>query len=179
MAVQDELRCRCRARREIEQKRIVRAWVSPSGVKPRRSLIASFVGKPARQILADGDAGIISRQIVEFGMRVGGGNNVADAAAGKAIGEIVAASSIVAGTITAPSFIAASMVSQSGATLPSISRMRSPRRTPDRAKALAMRFERSLSSAKESLVSPAPSSTSHSAGARCRAPSARNNPAPS
>ena len=73
-------------------------------------------------------------------------------------------SSVVAGTITAPSFIAASMHSHSGTTLPSISRMRSPRRTPRPRSALATRFERSLNWAKESLVSPPSSSTIHSAG---------------
>ena len=39
-------------------------------------------------------------------------------------------SSVDVGMITAPSFIAARMVSQSGAMLPSMSSSRSPRRTP-------------------------------------------------
>jgi hypothetical protein len=68
--------------------------------------------------------------------------------------------------MTAPSFIAASITSHSGTTLPSISRMRSPRPMPSRRSQLATRFERRLSSAKESLASPPLSSTIHSAVAR-------------
>ena len=52
--------------------------------------------------------------------------------------------SVVAGTITAPSFIAASMHSHSATTLPSMTRMRSPRRTPSARSILATWFERSL-----------------------------------
>ena len=55
-------------------------------------------------------------------------------------------SNVDAGITTAPSFIAASITSHSGTTLPSISRMRSPRFTPSARKPLAMRLERSDSS---------------------------------
>ena len=48
---------------------------------------------------------------------------------------------MVAGITTAPSFIAASIISHSGTTLPSISRMRSPRFTPSARSPLAIRFD--------------------------------------
>src|SRR6516162_3062309 len=60
----------------------------------------------------------------------------------------------VAGIITAPSFIAASIVSHNGATLPSINRIRSPRLTPSARNPLAMRLERCDNSAKVKLAAP-------------------------
>ena len=45
-----------------------------------------------------------------------------------------AVSRVVAGIVTAPNFIAASIVSQSGGVFPSITRTRSPRHTPKRRK---------------------------------------------
>jgi hypothetical protein len=67
-----------------------------------------------------------------------------------------AVSSVVAGTTTAPSFIAASMTSHSGATLPSMRRMRSPRLTPRARRPLATRFDRSAISRKVKRAAPAP-----------------------
>jgi hypothetical protein len=57
---------------------------------------------------------------------------------------------------TAPNFMAASITSQSGATLPSINNMRSPRFTPSARSPLATRLERSDSSAKVRLAAPSP-----------------------
>ena len=68
----------------------------------------------------------------------------------------------VAGTTTAPSFIAPSITSHNAVTLPSISRMRSPRRIPSTRRPLATRLERSESAAK--LRRAAPSPTMCSAG---------------
>ena len=65
--------------------------------------------------------------------------------------------------ITAPSFMQASITSQSGTTLPSIIRTASPRRTPWARRKFATWFERRESSANDSLISPPPSSTTHSA----------------
>ena len=65
-------------------------------------------------------------------------------------------SKVDAGITTAPSFIAASITSHSGTTLPSISRMRSPRFTPSARKPLAMRLERSDSSAKVTVRGAVP-----------------------
>ncbi|GAA3136613.1 hypothetical protein GCM10020001_068970 [Nonomuraea salmonea] len=59
-----------------------------------------------------------------------------------------AVSSVVAGMMTAPSFIAASSASHSSAWLPSMSRIRSPRRTPCSCSQLATWLERADSSAK-------------------------------
>ncbi len=56
-------------------------------------------------------------------------------------------SSVDAGMITAPSFIAARMTSHSGAMLPSISSSRSPRRTPSWRSQFATWFERADSAA--------------------------------
>ena len=55
--------------------------------------------------------------------------------------------SVVAGISTAPSLIAASMVSHSGTSLPIISRMRSPLRAPSATSQLATWLERCDSSA--------------------------------
>ena len=57
-------------------------------------------------------------------------------------------SCVVAGMITAPSFIAPSISSQSGSVLGSMTRMRSPFATPRPWSQLAMRVLRSESSAK-------------------------------
>ena len=57
---------------------------------------------------------------------------------------------------TAPSFIAASITSHSGTTLPSISRMRSPRLTPSARRPLAIRLEAADSSAKVRVAAPSP-----------------------
>ena len=73
-------------------------------------------------------------------------------------------SSVDAGIITAPSFMAASIVSHSGTTLPSISSTWSPRRTPRPRRWLATRLERSVISAKVRRSSVPSSSTIHSAG---------------
>ena len=73
-------------------------------------------------------------------------------------------SSVVAGITTAPSLIAASMVSHSGTSLPSMIRMRSPRLTPCLRSQLATRFERADISAKDSFDSLPSSSMIHSAG---------------
>ena len=67
-----------------------------------------------------------------------------------------ASASVLAGITTAPSFIAASITSHSGTTLPSISRMRSPRLTPRARRPLATRLERSESSAKVAVAAPSP-----------------------
>ena len=72
-------------------------------------------------------------------------------------------SSVVAGMITAPSFMQASMTSQSGTTLPSMRSTASPRRTPWARRKFATWLERRDISAKVSFTSPA-SSTTHSAG---------------
>ena len=58
------------------------------------------------------------------------------------------ASSVVAGMTIMPSFIAASIVTHSGPTLPSISSSRSPRLAPSARKPLATRDELCDSSAK-------------------------------
>jgi hypothetical protein len=60
----------------------------------------------------------------------------------------LAVSSVVAGMITAPSFMAASSDSHSSAWLPSMSRIRSPRLTPCSCSQLATRLARTDSSAK-------------------------------
>jgi len=57
------------------------------------------------------------------------------------------------GTTTAPSFIAASITSQSGRTLESMRSMRSPRRTPFARNQFATRFDRSERSAKLAFTS--------------------------
>jgi hypothetical protein len=75
-----------------------------------------------------------------------------------------AVSNVVAGMTTAPSFIAASIVSHSSTWLPSMSRIRWPRWTPRARSHPATRLDRSASSAKLSLVSEPSSSTIHSAG---------------
>ena len=74
-------------------------------------------------------------------------------------------SMVVAGITTAPSFIAASIASHSGCTLPSSSRMRSPRRTPRARRWLATWFDRADSAAKLMLVSGAPGAMNRSADA--------------
>ena len=76
-----------------------------------------------------------------------------------------AVSSVVAGMTTAPSRIAASIVSHSSTWLPSMSRIRSPRVTPWLRSQPATRLDRSASSANVSLVSEPSCSTIHSAGA--------------
>ena len=69
----------------------------------------------------------------------------------------------MAGMITAPSFMQASITSHSGTTLPSIRSTASPRRTPLARRKFATWLERRDRSAKDSLTSPPPSSTTHSA----------------
>ena len=66
---------------------------------------------------------------------------------------------------TAPSFIAASIVSHSGTQLPSISRMRSPRRDAERAQGVGDLVRRSQTARQRCRRSSSPSAlTSHSAG---------------
>ena len=89
MAVQNELRRRGRAGGEIEKERIVGARL-PIRRELCRRLVAFFIGEPARHVLADGDAGIVARQILEFGGGIGGSNHMADAAARETVGKIVA-----------------------------------------------------------------------------------------
>jgi hypothetical protein len=69
----------------------------------------------------------------------------------------------VAGMITAPSFIAARIVSHSSTRLPSITIIRSPRATPCARSQFATWFERSDSSANVHVRSLPSSSTIHSA----------------
>ena len=56
-----------------------------------------------------------------------------DAAALETVPQVVGIQQVVAGITTAPSLIAASMISHSGTTLPSISRITSPRAHPEAA----------------------------------------------
>jgi hypothetical protein len=71
---------------------------------------------------------------------------------------------VVAGDNTAPSLIDASIVSHSGTSLPSIIRMRSPRRTPCARSQLATWFERCDISENDIFCSVPSSLTTHSAG---------------
>jgi hypothetical protein len=71
---------------------------------------------------------------------------------------------VVAGMITAPSFIAASIASQSASSLPSMTRMRSPRFTPQERKVLATRLDDSESCANDRVTGGAVSLTRCSAG---------------
>ena len=89
VAVQHEFWRRRGARREIKQHRIVRPRLAV-GRELRGCLVGFLVSHPARHGAADGDPRIVARQVGEFGGDVGTGDDVADAAAGKAIGEIVA-----------------------------------------------------------------------------------------
>jgi hypothetical protein len=66
--------------------------------------------------------------------------------------------------ITAPSFIAARMISHSGATLPSISRIRSPRRTPRPRSQFATCADRADRDPNDKLTSDPSSETIRSAG---------------
>jgi hypothetical protein len=66
--------------------------------------------------------------------------------------------------ITAPSFITARMVSHSSTWLPSITTIRSPRRTPRPRSQVATRSERRDISANENRCSEPSSSTIHRAG---------------
>ena len=66
--------------------------------------------------------------------------------------------------ITAPSFIAARIVSHSSTWLPSMTMIRSPRATPCSRSQLATWFERADSSANVRRVSEPSGSTIHSAG---------------
>jgi hypothetical protein len=66
--------------------------------------------------------------------------------------------------ITAPSFIAARIVSHSSTWLPSMTITRSPRATPCSRSQFATWFEHALSSAKVRRVSPPSGATIHSAG---------------
>ena len=72
-------------------------------------------------------------------------------------------SCVVAGLTTAPSFIAASVISHSGTTFGSMTSMQSPRRTPLARRKFATRLERSLIPAKLSFASEPSSFTTHSA----------------
>ncbi len=76
-----------------------------------------------------------------------------------------ALTSVVVGTITAPSFMQASMDSHSATSLGISSSTRSPRATPSERSQLATWFERSAMRAKLTLSSLPFSSTIHSAGA--------------
>ena len=74
----------------------------------------------------------------------------------------LSASSVVAGITTAPSFIAASIVSHSSTWLPSISTIRSPRPTPCARSQFASRSDRVTSSSNVSdRDDPSPSTTSN------------------
>ena len=93
VTVQDELRRRRGAGGEIKQQRIVGARFT-IGSELRRRMIPLFVRNPARRVgakvIADHDPRIVSGQVCEFRRGVGAGDDMADAAARKAIGKIVA-----------------------------------------------------------------------------------------
>ena len=73
-------------------------------------------------------------------------------------------SSVEAGMITAPSFIAARMTSHNGATLPSMSSIRSPRRTPSPRSQFATCADRADSDPYDRLTSDPSSETIRSPG---------------
>ena len=102
------------------------------------------------------------------------GDDVRDVAALDPIGDVGGVSSVVDGIITAPSLVSARMHSQSAARLPSMSRVRSPRRTPWSRSHAASALERAVSSANDSRVSVSSSSTIQSAGRSLPAAMASN-----
>ena len=158
--MQHELGLRRRSRREVEQHRIVGIGFRV-GRERRRRVQEIVVAMPARRRVADRDPGQLllearrtsrCRPPAVTTWRARPRANRSARSAG--------VSSVAAGMITAPSFITASIVSHSGATLPSITSTRSPRFTPSARSALARRFERSESSAKLSEVAPSPTMVS-------------------
>ena len=89
MTVQHELGRRRGAGGEIKKERIVGAGFAV-GRELRRRVVAFFVRHPAGRRAADGDACVIAGQLGEFRRDVGGGDDVAHAAAREAVGKVVA-----------------------------------------------------------------------------------------
>ena len=171
VTVQDELRLRRRAGGEIKQQRIVGARFAVRRERRRRR-VALLVRCPARR----------RRRRPRCACNRRASRRISRAASAPAMtcltrprakrsARSLRVSSVVAGTMTAPSFIAASMHSHSGTTLPSMSRMRSPRLTPSRRSPLATRFgalaqlRRMKASSRRRLRRPATAPAAH-----CRAP---------
>ena len=89
MAVEDQLRLGRRARGEIEQQGVARPGLAV-GDELRRRVVPGLPAVPARRGPADRDPGVVAGQVGEFGGVLGGGDDMADPAAGEAVGEIVA-----------------------------------------------------------------------------------------
>ena len=181
--VQHQLRLRRRAGGEIQQQRIVGARSAPSGDELRRRRPAGRRSdasrRPDRRRRCASDR--LSSPANLRGLRDGGRPHAAPAPRSNRSARSSAVSSVVAGITTAPSFIAASMTSHSGTTLPSISRMRSPRLTPSARSPLATRLERSDSSAKVSSAGAVADDDQRRAGRQWRRVPVRHrtSPAPS
>ena len=112
-----------RARGEIEQHRIV-GRVGPSGAKGSGEVRRVLERQPAvvRGLLRRPRCGpVCRRRGLEFRDLVLRGHHYFGPAAIEPITQLSGVSNVVAGITTTPSFIAASMVSHSGTTLPSSS----------------------------------------------------------
>ncbi len=88
--MQDELWLRRGARGEIEQQRVVGAGFAV-GDKRRGRAMSRLPPGPARHRSADGNPAPRAGETGEFVGLAGAGDDVADATAGKAVDEIVAA----------------------------------------------------------------------------------------
>ena len=131
--VLDQLRQRRGAGGEVQQQRVLRVGRPVHRERPRL-VVAVAVAQPALDRLADGDAQVVAADVRE---RRSSARLRAMTAPTRPRSmrsrRSASASCVVAGMITAPSFIAASVVSHSSTWLPSRTSSRMPRATPRRA----------------------------------------------
>ena len=171
----DELGLRRRARGEVQQQRVGGPGGAVGRERRRAAPSASRVGEPAVD-RARRPRSACSRpgRRRTCPRRADGDDDVAGVAALDAVDEVGGRrAACVAGMITAPSFIAARIVSHSSTWLPSISDhpVAAARRRASRSQ-FATWFERAASSANVRRLSRPSGSTIHSAGLSPRSPAA-------